>query len=173
MHLVITTLLVFLAFGVLFFSIILERKPKYLVGDPSFDKRIAESPKFKEPCYVYSDGVESSEIRKKVPIVGYRISQNLVIHEISGKKRADNYAMALKILSDVHGSFLTPSDVEVLSENYQKLNKLRFKVCEPRIPEGYFWMEGKNKKALTDVVDKSPYYQIIFNFDNPSIIAKR
>lgn len=161
-----------LAIALLIYISVLER-PKALVGDPLFNKPLKENSDFSEPCYVYSDESESLEIKKNLAIIGYRISPTLVIHDISGKKSTDDFEKAVTFAKDHNGRFLTSSDVNTLKANYAKLNALRLKIGEPRIPQGYFWIDGKNRETIADFAQNDSYFQAFFNINNPCIILKR
>ena len=151
----------------------IKEGPKAIVGNPLFIQPVPPNPAFVEPCYVYTDGKETQEIRKNVAIIGYRIAPNLVLHDISGKNRTKNFEEAVKIAEKFHGTLLNEEDVETLKRNFNKINELRTKIKEPRLPEGYLWIQEKQKVALTDLVEDSPYFQVFFEIDNPCIILKR
>jgi len=168
-----------IVFSILFLFIVflvidsIKDSKKAVVGNPLFNSTLPKNPEFKEPCYVYTDGKETAEIRKDFAVIGYRISENLVIHDISGKKRTKDFEEAVKIAERFNGTMLNEGDVETLKKNFKKLNDLRAQINEPRLPEGYFWIDGKRKVAITDLIEDSVYFQSFFNIDNPCIILKR
>ncbi len=146
---------------------------KQVVGDVFFKKPIPKNKNFIEPCYVYNDGVETKELRHKIPIIGYRIAPDLVIHDMSCKKRTDDFFEAASFAENFGGKLLNQEDVAILKDRLVELNDLRKKIKEPRILEGYFWIEDKTKTSLIDIPEDDVYFQIFYNINNPAIILKR
>ncbi|MBR6409695.1 MAG: hypothetical protein IKS23_05615 [Alphaproteobacteria bacterium] len=169
------TILALIFFALLFIgAVLIEPKQRVVVGDPSFKERIKNVPAaIVDACYVYNDGVETSEIRESIPIIGYRLSPNLVIHDMSGKRSADEFIKAQVFAHDFNGQLLNNHDVETLKSNLRVLNILREKIGEPAVPEGYFWIEGGKKVPLATFNSSDEGMQNFYNINLPSIILKR
>lgn len=169
---IILTLIFFALLIVL--ALFIRPKPNIVIGDPAFKGKAKKIPlAIIDAGYLYSDGVETSEIRANVPIVGYRIAPALVVHDLSGKKRTDDFSKVKAFAKASNGDFLNDKDVQTLKNGLGTLNKLRQDIGEPPLPEGYFWTEQGNKAVLADFHQNDSSMKVFYNYDQPSIILKR
>ncbi len=151
-----------------------SRKPNIIIGDPFFKEKIKDIPlAIIEAGYVYRDGIETPQIREGIPIIGYRIAPDLVIHDLSGKKRADLFVKAKIFANNNNGELLSEDDAQTLKNSRAVLNKLREDIGEPRLPEGCFWLENGKRAHIADFNESDPWMKSYYNYDLPSIILKR
>lgn len=114
--------------------------PQLIIGCDGWNGMLpGVKPEFNGPSYVYTDGVESPEIRFDVPIIGYRIAPNLILYIYSAYdiRRSEILPFAQKR----HTLPLTLKDVRTLKENLDGLNTLVSIIEECPLPEDDFWVD--------------------------------
>ena len=95
------------------------------------------------PRYVYEDLYESIKpCKKHGRIIGYRISPTLVIHSMVASNNCCTNQGAKAFSLKYKGKPLNTEDAHILAktDNWTAINKLRTKIGDTPLPEGYFWI---------------------------------
>ena len=117
-----------------------RKSPELIVGCDDWDGSLPGSePEFMGPCYVYTDGVESRNIRFKVPIIGYRIAPDLILYVYSAYDLRKSEI--LSFCQKRHVLPFTTKDVSTLKKNLKHLNILVTAIEESPLPEEDFWVD--------------------------------
>jgi len=112
---------------------------KVKMGSASWNGYFPTDPSpFTDPCFVYLDGVETLRIRPEVPIIGYRVSEDLWLF----------YLMPLLERSEIklfakqhHVSLIDWEDRDVILERWDEINALKEKIGDEPLPEDGFWFD--------------------------------
>jgi len=130
--------------------------PKHVIG-------------YREPLYVYENGVESEKPAKENGrVIGYRISPTLVIHNMVAGGNGWFREHIRPFIERYGGELLDADDVKVLRQNYQAVDKMRQKIGDSKLPRR-FWYKGSYSTEVAYLEEEKDEYDP----DCSGIILKR
>ena len=122
------------------------------LSDSRWQGKVKKATDFNKPRYVYADLTESEKpMTDHGKVIGYRISENLVIHSMVGvnclKDEIDGFVRYFG------GKLLKGEEVKVFRKNFSTINKMRKNIGDAELPSGLFWAKpyGEVIEATTVV----------------------